>query len=393
MQKFTCKLLFVILIVTMVSMLLIGCGKKEPPIAERMGTEQVNTQNYRTYTLDKNIYLKDGAFISIQEDTVLDLNGYAIIGNNSYVIQVGSSTNKAHLVLQDSGNANTTHYLAYSKYTNSYSRYATTQEGGTDATNAPSFLPDTYITVQGGLITGGSGSLSGGAIYIYEGSKCDMLGGTIAGNSTTGCGGGVFVGRSSMFTLRGGSIKGNSSAGYGGGIYAAEGKCNVYGGEIIGNTAVAGGGGIYTLSSELNVTDGNIAQNRARFGGGINCISSIVSVFGGNVQMNMAQEGGGMSIFNSNLEMQGGTVKQNIASKFGGGIKFAQTEGSATFNLYDGQIVENGAKQGGGIYLLRANINLNGGMLQKNMASAGDKSIYNFENLGTVHLGDVKIEE
>lgn len=395
MQKFIRKFIFVMFIAVALGITLVGCGKKQLQISERREANQLDTQNYRKYTLENNIYLKDGAFISIQEDTLLDLNGYAIIGNNSYVIQVGGVNKKAHLVLQDSAGTNTdnVHYLAYSKYTNSYSRYGTSQQGGTDATNAPSFLPDSYIAVQGGLITGGSGSFSGGGVYVYEGSKFDMLGGTIAGNNSSGGGGGVYVARSAMFTLRGGTIKGNSSAGYGGGIYVSEGKCNIYGGDVNGNTAVAGGGGVYTLSSELNMTDGNVAQNFARFGGGINAIASTVSVFGGNVRWNLAQEGGGMSVFNSTLEMQGGMVQQNVASKLGGGIKFAQTEGEAVFNLYDGQIVENSAKQGGGIYLLRATMHLNGGELKKNIVSDSDKNIYNFENLGTVYFNGCKIEE
>lgn len=394
MQKSIKKFIFTILAVAISTLCFVGCGKNEPQIVERnQMQEEIRTQNYKKYVLDKNIELKDGAFISIQEDTLLDLNGYAIIGNNSYAIQVGSAGKKAHLVLQDSKGVNNTHYLAYSKYTNSYSRYAVSQQGGVDATDAPTFLPDSFITVQGGLITGGNGSLSGGGVYLYEGSKMDMLSGTIAGNSSTGCGGGVFVGKSAMFTLRGGTIKGNSSAGYGGAVYAAEGKCNIFGGEIIGNTAVAGGGGVYTISSELNVTGGNIMQNRARFGGGINAIASYVSIFGGNVQGNMAQEGGGMSLFNSNLEFEDGIVRENKASKFGGGIKFAQTEGSATFNLYDGKIEENTAKQGGAIYLIRATVNLNGGMLQKNRGTDGENVIYNLENLGTIHYGNTKIEE
>ncbi len=395
MQKFIRKFIFVMFIVVALAMTLVGCGKKELQISERKEENQLDTQNYRKYTLEDNIYLKEGAFITIQENTLLDLNGHAIIGNNSYVVQVGGVNKKAHLVLQDSAgtNAENMHYLAYSKYTNSYSRYGTSQQGGVDTTNAPTFLPDSYITVHGGLITGGSGAFSGGGVYVYEGSRFDMLGGTIAGNNTSGGGGGVYVARSAMFSLRGGTIKGNSSAGYGGGIYVAEGKCNIYGGDVQGNTAVAGGGGVYTISSELNITDGNIAQNSARFGGGVNAITSLVSIFGGNIRWNLAQEGGGMSAFNSNLEMQSGTVQQNVATKLGGGIKFAQTEGNAVFNLHDGQIIENAAKQGGGIYLLRASIHLNGGEMKNNKVSDSDKNIYNFDNLGTVYFNGCKIEE
>lgn len=394
MKKIIGKIAIIFVLLSSMALCFVGCGKSQPQITQRDTKNEINTQNFKKYTLDRDIFLKDNAFITIQEDTVLDLNGHAIVGNNSYVIQVGGINSKAHLVLQDSANPqDNTHYLAYSKYTNSYSRYGKTQQGGTDATAAPSFLPDSFIAVQGGLITGGSGSFSGGGVYVYEGSKFDMLSGTIAGNSTIGGGGAVYVSRHAMFSLRGGTIKGNSSTGYGGGVYVAEGKCNIYGGTIVGNTAVAGGGGVYTLSSEFNMTDGNVLQNFARFGGGINAIASQVTVFGGNVERNLAQEGGGMSLFNSNCEMQGGNIKQNMASKRGGGIKFAQTEGSATFNLYDGKIDNNMARQGGGIYLLRATVNLNGGQLLNNRASDKENSIYNLENSGSVVYNGCKIEE
>jgi len=92
---------------------------------------------------------------------------------------------------------------------------------GIIASTSYDFLQDKekveYLSITGGIITGGSAEASAidGAIYLCaEGSTLNLYGGTIAGNSMS----------------------------HGGGIYANGGTVNLYGGSIEGNAAQIGSG-------------------------------------------------------------------------------------------------------------------------------------------------------
>jgi hypothetical protein len=110
--------------------------------------------------------------------------------------------------------------------------------------------------MNGGTISGNSGSYYGGGVEVVGGGTTfDMSGGSISGNTASGYGGGVRVsnGDNITFDMSGGSISGNTATGnsaQGGGVYvSASGYTfTMSGGSISGNTATgnsAQGGGVY----------------------------------------------------------------------------------------------------------------------------------------------------
>ena len=137
------------------------------------------------------------------------------------------------------------------------------------------------LLLNNGLLTGNTGSVSGGAVYVNTKGTFVMEGGKISNNSATN-GGGVFVGTGASgmgsggrfimsngeisnntaisygggmrieqnggFVMRSGKISGNSAA-YGGAMYLYRGFSLMTGGEISGNKATASSGGVYTYGS------------------------------------------------------------------------------------------------------------------------------------------------
>jgi len=73
------------------------------------------------------------------------------------------------------------------------------------------------FTMKSGVITGNTGSTSGGGVYVDEGSF-EMNGGEISGNTSSTSGGGVVVDEGT-FVMQDGEISGNTAYTYGGGVY------------------------------------------------------------------------------------------------------------------------------------------------------------------------------
>ena len=167
--------------------------------------------------------------------------------------------------------------------------------------------------------------ISGGGVYIKEGSL--TISGTAeisnnmvsAGSGTLDvCGGGLFIYENGIVTMEGGSIDANvvsapSVAAKGGGVYIySTGKMTLSGGTIISNTASdtssssapllgAMGGGFYIFTSgELTMTGGSINSNSASttnnncIGGGIYSFGK-VTLTGGELKSNKCLGSSGLS--------------------------------------------------------------------------------------------------
>ncbi|MDE6373646.1 MAG: hypothetical protein K2L72_04020, partial [Clostridia bacterium] len=121
------------------------------------------------------------------------------------------------------------------------------------------------ITIIGGLITGGNGTL-GGAVFVSDGGTFTMEGGTLAGNTAIrGCGGAVCC--AGTFNFNGGSISHNKS-GYGGGVcvYVDNANFVMGNGEISHNEATENGGGVYNngtfkVSGAPKIADNTVSGN------------------------------------------------------------------------------------------------------------------------------------
>ena len=154
--------------------------------------------NGETITLLKNIELEK--YISSGTNTVIDLAGYTITApDDSYIIVVAEGCS---FTLNDSS------------------------EKGT------------------GALTGGTGDNSyAGAVTVQNGGSFIMNGGNITGNTGTTSAAGVRLGRNSFFTMTGGSITDNTSTG------------NIQAGVYADRTSTV------TISGNVNIT-GNVGNDR-----------------------------------------------------------------------------------------------------------------------------------
>ncbi len=109
----------------------------------------------------------------------------------------------------------------------------------------------TECDLTGGVVTGGSSSINGGGVYLYD-STFNMTGGNIAGNTTTFNGGGVYV-YNGTFNMTGGTITGNNAGNRGGGVYAS-----VYSYNLSGDQTTVSNGMEFKLSGNPTIKDNTV---------------------------------------------------------------------------------------------------------------------------------------
>ena len=208
------------------------------------------------------------------------------------------------------------------------------------------------FTMNGGKITGNTAYRGGGVFLI---GAFTMNGGEITGNDSNN-GGGVFNNGSMIFT--GGAISGNINDGNGGGIFINNGGATTMtGGEINGNKAWSYGGGIHMDGGVLNVEGGTISDN---------------AITGGSPYKN----GAGVSVANKAIfTLSGGLISGNMNARNGGGV----CAWSGTFIMEGGEIRNNSATNGGGVYGNRdsmAEIAITTGVISGNTATANGGGVY-----------------
>lgn len=201
-------------------------------------------------------------------------------------------------------------------------------------------------------------SYYGSGLYIAPNAEFTMLGGEISENLAEReplsrvYGAGIYADKDSSITINGGEIKKNEiiGLGYGGGIYNYEAAKFVINGGSISNNLAVNGGGIYNDArngGSLIITGGTISNNTARYTEEI--------PFQGQHNSYNAHGGG---IFNShgNINIIGGIISNNIASAYE---------------------VETGKDQsvgiGGGIASNGGTINIKNGNINHNQATPGHK--------------------
>ncbi len=207
----------------------------------------------------------------------LDLGGHGIkMTGNARVFDVGSD---ATMNLIDS-HTETTHNFTV----NSNSLATLDESNGTVAVNGGyitggnttgsggAFVVSGTLNINGGNIIGNTGG-NGGAICTNANSTVHINSGSIAYNYTGGGGGAVFCGRPSELYISGGSIHHNKAGAWGGAIYMPEGNTcvvDVCGGSIVNNITAKNGGGIHVsraatmkLSGNPQITDNKTTSNAA----------------------------------------------------------------------------------------------------------------------------------
>ena len=313
------------------------------------------TNSTTTLESGKQYYLNNDVTVSqtitVSGTVTLDLNGHVLQykndSTNGSVIKVESG---GHLTIQDSCKDDTT---AVHKFDTTNVLWVLNETNGTE-------------TIQGGVITGGTGTqwdqyYRGGGVYVTPGGTLTMNGGSIVGcsantytKSDLSFGGGVYLGSSidsnvGTFTMNGGSIIGCIAGAGGGGVCVISG-CNFAmntGASIRSCTAAMGGGvynsiGIDDLLGTFTLNGGMIQSCKAtgRGGGGVSNSGEFLMQNGSleNCTSVIDNSRSGGVLNSGQLTISGGTVESNVTN-------------SGTINADGGKItgeVTNGVDKGPG---------------------------------------------
>lgn len=304
----------------------------------------------------------------------------------------------------------------------------------------------------GGTITGNGGTRTdsfylGGGIYVSAGAKFNMHNGHVGGNhqaivrktdssitisGTGGCG--VYVADDAIFNMYGGYIEENSLGDSselhigGAGVLVLGGTFNMFGGYIQNNAienktatgaimqASASGAGVsISYGAKFNMTGGYITNNRTIETSGEGCgvvvdlgassrdPRSTFEMSGGEISNNIIIDSGlsinGAGVFCAgDMEISGNakitsnkiqyTATNDRLEGAGGGVYCTQT---ANFKMSGGEISENAADVGGGIYVYqtgddsdgpRGKLEICDGKITGNTAEQGG-GIYFEQNVGS----------
>lgn len=171
------------------------------------------------------------------------------------------------------------------------------------------------VTINGGVITGGT-SETGGAVQITNYGTLNMYGGTIAFNNARQ-GAGMFLGSHGTVNMYGGTVGHNTAStsddtvASGGGVFiASDGKFNLSGGEITSNNADLGGGIRVSNNGQLNFYSGKINKNRANTAGAGVWNAGKFTMLGGVITENES-DGNGAGVLLADYEFPTFTVSGN----------------------------------------------------------------------------------
>lgn len=213
-----------------------------------------------------------GCLINANANSQIVLGEGAVVQNNDgqFAICVGNK-NGATLVMNGG------------EIKNNHSSYGAVYCGG-------------HMTLNSGIISGNSASVSGGAIRMVSSCNFTMNGGEIKNNKSV-TSGGVFCGYgSSTYNFNGGVISGNYSA-VGGVMYPGDSSViNISGDcQIVNNSADQAGAFRFTNYNKLNMTGGIISGNDSLNNphwDGFYSYNSTVNLSGGKIEDNITIQGG-----------------------------------------------------------------------------------------------------
>ena len=253
----------------------------------------------------------------------------------------------------------------------------------------------------------------GGGVEV-NGGTFNLYGGSITKNKAAK-GGGVKV-TSGTVNMYGGEITDNTAAGSaegtgnGGGVYMSGGTFHMRGGSITDNTTEVygkgegNGGGVYVYDGTFNLYNGgSITNNKLIKYGGENKGGGVYvgnyggkkgtfNLCGGEISNNEAKDGGGVYVYDGTFTMSDGKITGNTASDCGGGVR-VDSNLSSTFTMSGGEISGNNkASSGGGVSVETGTFNMSGGKITGNTATKYGGGVHmlhgNFTVSGTAVIKD-----
>lgn len=187
----------------------------------------------------------------------------------------------------------------------------------------------------------GNSAPNGGAIYSWRGAVTSAADGscTFSGNKASASGSAIYVNRSD-FTLKNAEFKNNEATNNDGAIYLVNSTMTMDNGYIHDNLSGGSGGGICAIGSNFSMNNGRIEHNTA-------------GLHGGGIYFDNSKGGDSNSgVANRKFSFSGGSISGNISGGFGGGVCiYTGNQDGCTFELTGGEINDNTAEDGGGVYL------------------------------------------
>ncbi len=344
-----------------------------------------------------------GGGLSISYDAQALLDGGRIVSNTASTLGGGVNAYHADITLngvQIISNTSSSHGGG------AYLYGVATMDGGAILSNTASasggglYVQGTFTQTGQSVIAHNTALQRGGGVYALSGNVV-LNGGRITHNRVTDTGddtyggGGVYVRGSNVALIQTGShtIVENSVAMHGGGMYVGEGaRATLNGGQILSNTAGKNGGGVYLYSgAALTQTAGLIAHNAAEGtdtsdgGGGIySRYENALRLSGGQVLENQANRGGGLYVQLGSFDLLGAEIVGNHADLFGGGV-YAGYLGWST-RTEGGRIISNTAEYGGGLYAIAGSVTLERGQIVGNHASVEGGGVYHDTDGGSFYV-------
>jgi len=253
-----------------------------------------------------------------------------------------------------------------------------TMTGGSILNNEAGFAAGAAIQgnfiLKNGIISANYAEANGGGVTVVEGGTFIMENGIISDNKCGDdyAGGGVNVFENAEFIMHGGEIT-NNKAGWGGGIFS-QGSLVIKNGNIINNHAEESAGGIGVGKGTFIMENGIISNNKCGdeyAGGGINVLENAEFIMhGGEITNNKAGWGGGIYSEGS-LIIKNGNITNNRVENIGGGINARK----GTFIMENGIISGNKCGEeyaGGGVFIDEdAEFIMHGGEITNNKAGWG----------------------
>ena len=324
-----------------------------------------------TWTEDNNNNNNNKDYLTISEDTTIDLNGHILTISKSH--QFFKVQNGATLTIMDSkAGSESVSNLGEPLYGNKASLNDNTltyyiTKSKADGTGTTEQLEMHQVNLSSvGRIVCSEGSAQ--AVLVNDRGTLKIQGGLLRNSN----GGRVVCVEDGKLTMEGGYLVGGSKDN-GGGVYS-KGTVNMSGGVIAANHANAGGG-IYVDGGSFTMTGGVISGNGTHsdnvqtgrwdrgLGGGVFAKNATVQIEGGYITNNSeygkcgqngygCHGGGGIATTGGSLTMTGGYVTGNYSEEAGGGMYVGHYNlGGTNFSMSGGIVAGNVAQQseGGGI--------------------------------------------
>ncbi|HJJ28503.1 MAG TPA: YDG domain-containing protein [Methanocorpusculum sp.] len=283
---------------------------------------------------------------------ILDLNGKILTGEGS------SSDPKSVIYITSTGNMTLIdssydefYYKTPETLGGAWTRYSGTPTDYIELNDvrSPGELINTVVKMKGGIITGGTGHKNdkgetrGGGVYIDTLCTFNMNGGSITGCSAGISGGGVYV-YNGTFNMNGGNIAGcNYDKCDGGGLFAYNSKGTLDKSSIIGCSSENGGGVSISGGSILTMNYVTISGCNAEYnGGGVRIYGSSKLTMTKVIISNCCSRkdnGGAVNILNGTLTINSSTINDCSADNAGGAV-FTENNGTdiGKFFMFDSVI-------------------------------------------------------